>query len=71
MLLAATAVLAFGPPGPPGWWARPGAAAAAVVLPTGWYADRRAAATERRPVALFRAFLVVALIDVALLLTAG
>jgi len=71
MLLAATAVLAFGPPGPPGWWAWLGAAAAVVVLPTGWYADRRAANAERRPVALFRAFLVVALIDVALLLTAG
>ena len=43
-------------------------AAAVVVLPLGWYAARRA--TGRR-VAMFRAVILVALIDVLLLIFSG
>ena len=68
LLLAATLTLVFGPPGPPSWPGLAGAAAAAVVLPLGWYAARRA---RGRPVALFRAVLVVALLDVLLLVFGG
>ena len=39
-----------------------------VVLPIGWYAARRA---HGRPVAMFRAVIVVALIDVLLLVFSG
>jgi 4-hydroxybenzoate polyprenyltransferase len=59
LLLAATAVLVFGPPDLS--WLRLGALlVAGVALPVGW-----------RTGALFRAFIVVALIDVALLLAGG
>jgi heme o synthase len=59
LLLAATVVLVFGP-AEFSWW-RPGALlVAAVALPVGW-----------RTGALFRAFIAVALIDVALLLAGG
>ncbi|WP_203828801.1 UbiA family prenyltransferase [Actinoplanes palleronii] len=68
LLLAATGTLVFGPPGAPSWSGWAGAAAATVVLPIGWYAARRA---RGRPVALFRAVLVVALIDVVLLIFSG
>jgi 4-hydroxybenzoate polyprenyltransferase len=68
LLLAATAVLAFGPPGPASWWALAGLLVAAAALPAGWYAGQRAAARGHRPAGLFRAFLVVALINVGLLL---
>ena len=68
LLLAATLTLVFGPPGPPSWAGVAAAAAAVVVLPAGWYAARR----ERgRPVAMFRAVIVVALIDVLLLVASG
>ncbi|WIM96209.1 UbiA family prenyltransferase [Actinoplanes oblitus] len=68
LLLGATAVLVLGPPGAPsvtGWLA---GAAAVVVLPIGWYAAGRA---RGRQVALFRAVMVVALIDVLLLISSG
>ncbi|MBG0568948.1 UbiA family prenyltransferase [Actinoplanes aureus] len=68
LLLAATLTLVFGPPGPPSWPGLTAAAAAVVVLPLGWYAARRSAG---RPVALFRAVIVVALIDVLLLVLSG
>ena len=68
LLLAATLTLVFGPPGPPSWAGIAAAAAAVVVLPTGWYAARRA---RGRPVAMFRAVIVVALIDVLLLIFTG
>ncbi|WP_328462967.1 UbiA family prenyltransferase [Actinoplanes sp. NBC_00393] len=68
LLLAATLTLVFGPPGPPTWPGLAAAAAAVVVLPLGWYAARRATG---RPVALFRAVIVVALIDVLLLVLSG
>jgi len=71
LLLAATAVLVFGPPGPPSWAGLAATAVAAVVLPIGWYGSRTATARGVRPVIVFRAVLVVALIDVLLLVTSG
>jgi 4-hydroxybenzoate polyprenyltransferase len=68
LLLAATLTLVFGPPGPPSWAGSAAAAAAVVVLPLGWYAAQRA---RGRPVAMFRAVLVVALIDIVLLVFSG
>ena len=68
LLLAATTTLVFGPPGPPSWAGIAAAVAAVVVLPLGWYATRRA---HGRPVAMFRAVIVVALIDVVLLILSG
>jgi 4-hydroxybenzoate polyprenyltransferase len=68
LLLAATLTLVFGPPGPPSWAGIAAAAAAGVVLPIGWYAARRA---RGRPVAMFRAVIVVALIDILLLIASG
>jgi protoheme IX farnesyltransferase len=66
LLLGATLTLVFGPPGPPSWAGWAAAVAAVVVLPLGWYAGRRA--TGRR-VAMFRAVILVALIDVLLLVS--
>ncbi|MEU4239127.1 UbiA family prenyltransferase [Actinoplanes sp. NPDC026619] len=68
LLLSATLTLVFGPPGPPSWSGWSAAAAAVVVLPLGWYGMKRS--TGRR-VAMFRAVIVVALIDVLLLITSG
>jgi 4-hydroxybenzoate polyprenyltransferase len=68
LLLAATLTLVFGPDGPPSWAGIAAAAAAVVVLPLGWYAARRA---HGRPVAMFRAVIVVALIDILLLIFSG
>jgi 4-hydroxybenzoate polyprenyltransferase len=68
LLLAATLTLVLGPAGPPSWAGWAAAAAAVVVLPAGWYAARRS--TGRR-VAMFRAVIVVALIDVLLLIFSG
>ncbi len=71
LLLAATVTLVVGPPGSPSW-AGLSAVAAAVLAPTvGWYAGRSAARTGGRPVAAFRAVMVVALIDVVLLVANG
>jgi 4-hydroxybenzoate polyprenyltransferase len=66
LLGTATAVLVFGPPGPPspaGWVTL---AVTAAVLPTGWYAARR-----RGSRAAFRSVLVIAVADVVLLLASG
>jgi 4-hydroxybenzoate polyprenyltransferase len=71
LLLAATVVLVLGRPGAPSWPGLVALLAAAVALPAGWYADRRGPAGGGRPVALFRAFQAVAVVDVALLLFAG
>jgi protoheme IX farnesyltransferase len=60
LLLAATVVLVAGPPGPPSWVGMAALGVAAVALPAGWYAG-----------SVFRAFLVVALLDVGLLLAGG
>jgi 4-hydroxybenzoate polyprenyltransferase len=70
-LVAATAVLVAGPPGPPGWLGLAAALAVVVAMPAGWYADRSGAVAGRRRAGLFRAFQVVALVDVGLLLIAG
>ena len=71
LLLAATAVLVFGPPGPPSWAGLAAVAIAVAVLPIGWYLARQATARGARPVIAFRAVLVVALLDVLLLLASG
>jgi protoheme IX farnesyltransferase len=68
LLLAATLTLVFGPAGPPSWAGLAAAGAAGVVLPLGWYATRRA---RGRPVAMFRAVIAVALIDILLLVFSG
>lgn len=67
LLLAATAVLALAPPGRPTWPGLTALGAAAVVLPVGWYAARGQPGSR----VAFRAVLVVALIDAALLLGMG
>jgi 4-hydroxybenzoate polyprenyltransferase len=67
LLLAATSVLAFGPPGPPSWTGTAAFAAAVVVLLIGGYAQSRRPGSRLA----FRSVLVVAVLDVALLLTAG
>lgn len=71
LLLAAAAVLVWGPPGPPSWWALTALAAATLALAWAWRAGRAARAAGRRPTAMFRAFLVVALVTVGLLLARG
>jgi len=67
LLLAATATLAFGPPGRPSWVGVAALAATVVVLPVGVYAGMRRPGSR----APFRAVLLVALIDVVLLLVSG
>jgi heme o synthase len=71
LLFAATVVLVLGPPGPPSWGGVAASAPAAVVLPVGWYVGRTTAARGERPVAVFRAVMLVAVIDVGLLVTSG
>jgi 4-hydroxybenzoate polyprenyltransferase len=71
LLLAATVVLAFGPPGSPSWAGLTALVLAVVVLPIGWYAARASTARGDRPTAVFRAVMLVALIDVVLLLATG
>ncbi|GAB3074828.1 hypothetical protein GCM10027186_33330 [Micromonospora schwarzwaldensis] len=71
LLLAATVALVLGPPGPPSWTGLAAVAAAVAVPAIGWYAGRAATGTGGRPVAAFRAVLVVALIDVVLLVANG
>lgn len=71
LLLATTVTLVFGPPGRPTWAGVGAVVIAAVVLPSAWYAGRAATARGARPVVVFRAVLVVALIDVILLVASG
>jgi 4-hydroxybenzoate polyprenyltransferase len=68
LLLSATLMLVFGPPGPPSWPGWAAGLAAVVVLPIGWYVNQRA---PGRRVGMFRAVIVVALIDVLLLIASG
>jgi 4-hydroxybenzoate polyprenyltransferase len=68
LLLGATLTLVFGPAGTPSWASWAAAVAAVVILPLGWYAGRR---TRGRRVAMFRAVILVALIDVLLLIFSG
>jgi protoheme IX farnesyltransferase len=67
LLFAATAALAFGPPGPPSWTGISAFAGAGTVLVVGGYV------ASRRPTsrAAFRAVLLVAVLDVVLLLSTG
>ena len=67
LLLAATAMLVFGPPGPPSWPGWLGLALAVLVLPLGLHAVRRNPASKLP----FRAVMVIALVDVILLLVGG
>ncbi len=69
LLLAATGVLVVGPAGPPSTAGFAALVVAAVVLPAGWYADRRS--HRARPTYQFRAFLAVGLVAVVLLLAGG
>ncbi|MEV4627889.1 UbiA family prenyltransferase [Micromonospora sp. NPDC049523] len=71
LLLTATAVLVFGPSGPPSWAGLAAIAAAAVVLPAGWYASRSAGRRGERGIGVFRAVMLVAVIDVVLLVASG
>ncbi|WP_442792098.1 UbiA family prenyltransferase [Micromonospora sp. NBC_01796] len=71
LLLSATAVLVFGPSGPPSWAGLAAIAAAAVVLPAGWYASRSAGRRGERAIGVFRAVMLVAVIDVVLLVASG
>ncbi|MFF5174048.1 UbiA family prenyltransferase [Micromonospora sp. NPDC000089] len=71
LLFAATVTLVLGPPGPPSWTGLSAVAAAAAAPAVGWYAGRAAGRSGGRPVAAFRAVMVVALIDVVLLVTSG
>ncbi|SCL40104.1 4-hydroxybenzoate polyprenyltransferase [Micromonospora pallida] len=71
LLLAATVTLVLGPAGPPSWAGLSAVATAAVVPPVSWYGGRRAARAGTRPVGAFRAVILVALIDVALLVASG
>jgi heme o synthase len=71
LLLAATVALVTGPAGPPSWAGLAAVAAAVVVLPLGWHAGRAAAGRGGRPVAVFRAVMLIAVIDVVLLIFSG
>lgn len=71
LLLGATATLTVGPPGPPSPTSLAALVLALVVLLAGYYRSRLAVARGGRPVAAFRAVMVVALIDVVLLLASG
>ncbi|WP_434741956.1 UbiA family prenyltransferase [Micromonospora sp. SH-82] len=71
LLLAATVWLVLGPPGPPSTLGLAAVLTAAVVPPLSWYAARISARPSGRGTAAFRAVLLVALIDVALLVASG
>ncbi|SCG52974.1 UbiA family prenyltransferase [Micromonospora inositola] len=71
LLLTATVALVFGPPGPPSWAGLSAVAAAVLVPALGGYRGRAAARAGGRPVAAFRAVMLVALIDVVLLVASG
>lgn len=71
LLVAATLVLVFGPPGAPSGFGLAALAATAVTLTAGGYAAHAAQRRGNRSVAVFRAVMLVALIDVVLLVAAG
>ncbi|MCW3813086.1 UbiA family prenyltransferase [Micromonospora sp. DR5-3] len=71
LLLAATVVLVVGPPGRPSWAGLSAVAAAVLVPALGWYGGRVGTRPGGRPVAAFRAVMLVALIDVVLLVANG
>ncbi|MFD6756588.1 UbiA family prenyltransferase [Micromonospora gifhornensis] len=71
LLVAATGTLVLGPPGPPSGVGLATVAAALMITASAWYAGRSAERAGVRPVAAFRAMMLVALIDVVLLVTSG
>lgn len=71
LLLAATATLVFGPPGPPSPVGLATAGAAVLIPPLLWYGERVTNRATTRSTAAFRAVLAIAIIDVILLLTSG
>ncbi|MEV6811445.1 UbiA family prenyltransferase [Micromonospora sp. NPDC051296] len=71
LLIAATGTLVLGPPGPPSGVGLAAVAAAGLVPALAWSAGRAAGRAGARPVAAFRAMMLVALIDVVLLVTSG
>ncbi|WDZ85674.1 UbiA family prenyltransferase [Micromonospora cathayae] len=71
LLLAATVTLVLGPAGPPSRAGLSAVVVAAVAPPLSWYAGRRARPTDGRRPTAFRAVILVAVIDVALLVASG
>ncbi|WBB48775.1 UbiA family prenyltransferase [Verrucosispora sp. WMMA2044] len=71
LLIAATVTLVLGPPGPPTGVGLAAVAVTVVIFIVAWYAGRTGEHAGARPVAAFRAVLLVALIDVVLLVTNG
>ncbi|MFI7021244.1 UbiA family prenyltransferase [Micromonospora sp. NPDC049900] len=71
LLVAATVTLVLGPPGPPSGLGLAAVVAAVIILVLAWYAGRTDDRPGARPVAAFRAVMLVALIDVVLLVTSG
>ncbi|MEU6022433.1 UbiA family prenyltransferase [Micromonospora sp. NPDC047134] len=71
LLTAATGTLVFGPPGPPSGVGLAAIVAAVMITISAGYAGRAAQRAGTRPVAAFRAMMLVALLDVVLLVTSG
>nr|WP_239095855.1 UbiA family prenyltransferase [Micromonospora lutea] len=71
LLIAATVTLVLGPPGPPTGVGLAAVVAAVMIFILAWYLGRSGDRPGARPVAAFRAVLLVALIDVVLLVTNG
>ncbi|MGC5029188.1 UbiA family prenyltransferase [Micromonospora sp. DT229] len=71
LLMAATGTLVLGPPGPPSGVGLAAIAAAVMITISAGYAGRNAQRAGTRPVAAFRAMMLVALLDVVLLVTSG
>ncbi|GIJ07401.1 hypothetical protein Van01_06150 [Micromonospora andamanensis] len=71
LLIAATVTLVLGPPGPPTGVGLAAVVAAVVIFILAWHLGRADERAGARPVAAFRAVLLVALIDVVLLVTSG
>jgi protoheme IX farnesyltransferase len=67
LLLAATATLTFGPPGPASWSGWAAMAIAVAVIALSWYLVQRDPASK----APFRAVMLIAVLDVILLLVGG
>ncbi|ABP56695.1 UbiA family prenyltransferase [Salinispora tropica] len=71
LLLAATATLVLGPPGPPSPVGLATVTVAVLTPPLLWCGERVTNRARTRSVAAFRAVLIIALIDVILLVTSG
>ncbi|WP_025617452.1 UbiA family prenyltransferase [Salinispora cortesiana] len=71
LLIAATATLVLGPPGPPSPVGIATVTAAVLIPPLLWCLERVTNRAKARSVAAFRAVLIIAIIDVLLLVTSG